>query len=77
MPGSFVSLRRCYQPPVVRPLDIEFLQDFFSIPAQSASLFPERDYDTRRELVRRLFATLADVADLASVVWRMAEGIKP
>lgn len=61
----------------VRPFDIEFLQDFFSIPAQSASLFPGRDYDTRRKLVRRLFATLSDVADSTSLVWRMAEGTKP
>jgi len=61
----------------VRPLNIEFLQDFFSIPAQSASLFPGRDYDIRRKLVRRLFATLADVADHSSIIWRMAEGTKP
>ncbi len=60
----------------VRPLDIEFLQDFFSIPAQSASLFPGRDYETRCELVRRLFPTLSDVADRSSIVWRMAEGTK-
>jgi len=61
----------------VRPLNIEFLQDFFSIPAQSASLFPGRDYDTRRKLVRSLFATLSDMVDSASLVWRMAEGTKP
>ena len=60
----------------VRPLDIEFLQDFFSIPAQSASLFPGRDYDTRRELVRKLFFTLSDVSERSSIVWRMAEGAK-
>jgi len=61
----------------VRPLDVGFLQDFFSIPAQSASLFPGRNYDTRRELVRRLFSTLSDVSDRSSIVWRMAEGVKP
>ncbi len=61
----------------VLPLDIEFLQDFFSIPAQSASLFPGKDYETRRKLVRRLFETLADVADHSAIVWRMAEGTKP
>lgn len=61
----------------IRPFDIEFLKDFFSIPAQSASLFPGRDYNTRRKLVCGLFATLSDVADSASLVWRMAEGTKP
>ena len=61
----------------VRPLDIEFLQDFFSIPAQSASLFPGRDYEARRELVQRLFSTLSDLSQKASIVWRMAEGLKP
>jgi len=60
----------------VRPLDIGFLQDFFSIPAQSASLFPGRGYEARRELVRRLFPTLSDLSDKASIVWRMAEGTK-
>ena len=61
----------------VRPLDIEFLQDFFSIPAQSASLFPGRGYEERRELVRKLFLTLSDLTEKASVVWRMADGVKP
>ncbi len=61
----------------IRPFDIEFLKDFFSIPAQSASLFPGRDYETRRKLVCGLFATLSDVAESASLVWRMAEGTKP
>ncbi len=61
----------------VRPFDTELLQDFFSIPAQSASLFPGRDYETRRKLAHSLFATLSDAADSAFIVWRMAEGIKP
>lgn len=60
----------------VRPFDIEFLQDFFSIPAQSASLFPGRDYDMRRELVRKLFSALSDISHRSSLVWRMAEGTK-
>ena len=62
----------CWQ----RPLDIEFLQDFFSIPAQSASLFPGRDYAQRRDLVVRLFAGLAEVNDQGKILWRMAEGLK-
>jgi ubiquinone/menaquinone biosynthesis C-methylase UbiE len=59
-----------------RPLDIEFLQDFFSIPAQSASLFPGRDYGRRRDMAVRLFAGLADLQDQSRIVWRMAEGSK-
>ena len=58
------------------PLDIEFLQDFFSIPAQSASLFPGRGYEARRELVGRLFATLSDATTGGRIVWRMAESVK-
>jgi ubiquinone/menaquinone biosynthesis C-methylase UbiE len=60
----------------VRPFDLEFLCDFFSIPAQSASLFPGRDYEVRRELVGKLFSTLKDVASQAAIVWRFAEGTK-
>lgn len=60
----------------VRPLNTRFLQDFFSIPAQSASLFPGRGYDARRDLVRSLFATLDDMTEKGRIVWRMAEGIK-
>ncbi|BBO80748.1 hypothetical protein DSCO28_13140 [Desulfosarcina ovata subsp. sediminis] len=59
-----------------QPLDIGFIQDFFSIPAQSASLFPGRDYDERHDLARRLFATLEDMAGDGRIVWRMAEGVK-
>lgn len=61
----------------IRPFDLEFLKDFFSIPAQSASLFPGRDYEDRRKLVGQLFATLdEDVVSQASIVWRLAEGTK-
>ncbi|WP_372681979.1 class I SAM-dependent methyltransferase, partial [Desulfosarcina sp.] len=60
----------------VRPLDTRFLQDFFSIPAQSASLFPGRGYEVRRDLVKNLFATLNHMTGKGHIVWRMAEGIK-
>jgi ubiquinone/menaquinone biosynthesis C-methylase UbiE len=59
-----------------RPLTIEFLQDFFSIPAQSASLFPGRGYEARRDLAKRLFATLNDMTDTGRIVWPMAESLK-
>ncbi|MBI9087026.1 MAG: class I SAM-dependent methyltransferase [Desulfobacterales bacterium] len=61
----------------VRPLDIEFLQDFFSIPAQSASLFPGMDYQARRKKIIHLFSGLSDIADNGTIVWRMARGKKP
>jgi len=60
----------------IRPLDIEFLQDFFSIPAQSASLFPGRGYDERRRLATQLFAILEDFVDSGRIVWRMAEATR-
>lgn len=54
------------------PLDADFLIDFFSIPAQSASLFPGCDVTTRRELVRCLFSDLQAVARKGSIVWRLS-----
>lgn len=59
-----------------RPFRVEFLKDFFSIPAQSASLFPGCGYEERRDLVIRLFDTLGDMEEKGRVVWRMAEGTK-
>jgi SAM-dependent methyltransferase len=59
-----------------QPLNISFLQDFFSIPAQSASLFPGRSYEERCDLVKQLFTTLDDAEGNGLVVWRMAEGTK-
>ncbi len=59
-----------------RPLDLEFLEDFFSIPAQSASLFPGLAYDARLERVAALLCTLEDEAPAGRIVWRMAEGVK-
>jgi ubiquinone/menaquinone biosynthesis C-methylase UbiE len=60
----------------VRPLDLEFLIDFFSIPAQSASLFPGLDYETRLEKIAALLATLSNETEQGRIVWRMAEGAK-
>ena len=59
-----------------RPLDLAFLMDFFSIPAQSASLFPGLDYEDRLEKVTALMVTLDDEEGSGKVVWRMAEGTK-
>jgi len=61
----------------VHPLKTQFLQDFFSIPAQSASLFPAYAYEARRKMVKSLFATIDDMSGKGYIVWRMAEGIKP
>ena len=57
-----------------RPFSENFLVDFFSIPAQSASLFPRLDYDERRRLVPKLFAALKPEAEKAKIVWRLATG---
>ena len=59
-----------------RPLDADFLIDFFSIPAQSASLFPGHDVSARQELVRRLFTGLQAVEKKGSIVWRLGCGQK-
>jgi SAM-dependent methyltransferase len=59
-----------------RPLDADFLIDFFSIPAQSASLFPGCDFNERQEMVRRLFADLQAVANTGRIVWRLGCGQK-
>lgn len=61
----------------VRPLDIDFLVDFFSIPAQSASLFPGLNYEERRDRVTRAFAGLADRSGDGNIVWRMAWARRP
>jgi len=60
----------------VRPLEITFLQDFFSIPAQSASLFPKQGYEDRLDLVKRLFKAIDHMTEKGHIVWRMAEGTK-
>jgi len=58
-----------------RPFSQEFLNDFFSIPAQSASLFPRLQYEERCQLITKLFAALTEDAATAKIVWRLAAGI--
>lgn len=57
-----------------RPFSLEFLNDFFSIPAQSASLFPRLQYEERCQLIPKLFAALTKYAANAKIVWRLAAG---
>lgn len=57
-----------------RPFEREFLNDFFSIPAQSASLFPRLQYAERRQLIPKLFSALTEDALNAKIVWRLAVG---
>ena len=52
----------------------EFLTDFFTIPAQSASLFPRLQYEERCQLIPQLFAALEVDAATAKMVWRLAAG---
>ncbi len=60
----------------VRPLDLGFLKDFFSIPAQSSSLFPGETYEIRLQKAAVLLDTLSDVGGQGRIVWRMAAGVK-
>jgi len=61
-----------------RPLDVAFLADFFAIPAQSASLFPGRDYAARQARIAPLLEELrAWESRGGAVVWRLAESTKP
>ncbi len=57
-----------------KPFSEDFILDLFSIPAQSASLFPRLDYETRRSKVKELFATLEPEAATATIAWRLAAG---
>lgn len=57
-------------------LDATFLKDFFTIPAQSASLFPGRPYPERKALVDRLCNALTDGGSQAKVIWKMAQARK-
>ncbi len=60
-----------------KPFDERFLIALFSIPAQSASLFPRLDYAARREAVAQLFTALRPEAENAKIVWRLAAGKLP
>ena len=60
-----------------KPLSTAFLVDFFSIPAQSASLFPRLDYRERKTEVKKLFAALEPESESARIVWRLAAGRRP
>ncbi len=56
--------------------DVSFLIDFFSIPAQSASLFPKLPYEERAEKVRELFETLDAEGTPFTIGWDMAMAVK-
>jgi len=55
------------------PGSVALLTDFFSIPAQSASLFPKLPYTDRAKRVQALFATLAPWEGLMTIGWDMAK----
>lgn len=56
--------------------DISFLIDFFSIPAQSASLFPKLPYEKRAEKVKELFNALNAEGAPFTIGWDMAMAVK-
>ena len=57
-------------------LKIDVLIDFFSIPAQSASLFPKYNYQERKTLIKKLFSKLKDFENSGKIVWKMVKAIK-
>ena len=57
-------------------LDIEFLKNFFSIPAQSASLFPKDDFEQRKEKVEKLFNSIKSYENKGKIIWKLAKGEK-
>jgi len=58
------------------PGSIDFIMDFFSIPAQSSSLFPKQPYEERAKSVRSLFSTLAPWEGKIFIGWDMAKAVK-
>ncbi len=52
---------------------VPFLIDFFSIPAQSASLFPKESYEERARRVRELFESLHEWDGHFTIGWDMAK----
>ncbi len=60
----------------VKEGNIPFLIDFFSIPAQSASLFPGLPYEKRAARVQGLFETLKEWDAPFSIGWDMAKAKK-
>ena len=51
---------------------VAFLADFFTIPAQSASLFPKLPYKERAQQITRLFAALKSLESEMKIAWDMA-----
>ena len=52
---------------------VSFLIDFFSIPAQSASLFPKHPYEERAQKVGELFESLHEWDGHFTIGWDMAK----
>ncbi len=51
---------------------LEFIINFFSIPAQSASLFPKENYRIRKEKIKNLFLHLKEFEGKGKIVWKLA-----
>ncbi len=56
--------------------NIGFLIDFFTIPAQSASLFPKLPYPERVPRVKDLFETFSELGHPFTIGWDMAKTIR-
>lgn len=60
----------------VQQWDLALMKAFYSIPAQSASLFPGCPYDERRARAAALLEKLDDGKTQIIVTWRMAQATK-
>ena len=58
------------------PLDINFLTDFFLIPAQSASLFPKLTYNERLKNIKQLFSSIKEYENSAKISWKLVKAEK-
>ncbi len=58
------------------PGSVDFLTDFFSIPAQSASLFPKLPYEERAKGIEKLFGALKQWEGDMTIGWDMAKARK-
>ncbi len=71
--SNFINIKEsCYE----MLLDISFIKDFFSIPAQSTSLFPKLPYEVRKKNVEKLFDSIKDFNNKGKIIWKFALGEK-
>ena len=68
--GNYVEKR------VEIEMNIMQAEAFYSIPAQSASIFPRRSYEERLHLVHTLFSEIKESRNSLIMLWRLIKAIK-